>query len=178
MAERMTIARPYATAAFETARDAGTLAQWSEMLKLATSLVADAGMSSAITSPNLEPEAKASLFLSIAGERFSPGMRNFVRILVGADRIEFLPEITERFEVLRNEAEGVAMATIETALPLSDAQVAELAEALGKRFGKKIEASTRLNPALIGGARIFVGDTVIDGSVRGKLDAMQNALRA
>jgi F-type H+-transporting ATPase subunit delta len=97
-------------------------------------------------------------------------------VLIGADRIELLPEIRMLFESLRNEAEGVAKATIETALPLSDTQLAEITGALSKRFGKRIEASTSINPALIGGARIAVGDTVIDGSVRGKLEQMKHAL--
>ena len=89
-----------------------------------------------------------------------------------------LPEIRALFEDQKNEAEGVAKARIETAMPLSDAQLAEITAALGKRFGKRIEATVEVNPALIGGARIAVGDTVIDGSVRGKLSSMAQALTA
>lgn len=178
MAERTTIARPYAEAAFETARDAGQLAGWSDMLKLAADIAGDARIAEVLSGPALDAAAKTSLLLSIAGERFSPPMRNFVRILVEADRVVLLPEIRTLFEARRNEAEGVAKARIATARPLTDAQLAEITTALGARFGKRIEASVEVDPALIGGARIAVGDTVIDGSVRGKLAAMARALAA
>jgi F-type H+-transporting ATPase subunit delta len=178
MAERTTIARPYADAAFETARDANLLGTWSEMLKIAAAIADDPQMGEALASPKLDAEAKASLFLSIAGDRFAPAMRNFVRILVEADRIALLPEIRALFEARKNQAEGVAKARIETAMPLTDAQLAELTASLGRRFGKTIEATVEVNPSLIGGARIAVGDTVIDGSVRGKLAAMAQALTA
>lgn len=176
MAERTTVARPYADAAFQIAREQNVLPQWSEMVKLAAAIAADAQMAEVLTSPKLDAAQKASLFLTIAGDRFSDAMRSFVRVLIEADRIELLPEIRTLFEALRNDAEGVAQATIESALPLSDAQLAEITSALSKRFGKRIEASTSINPALIGGARIAVGDTVIDGSVREKLEAMRHAL--
>ena len=178
MAERTTVARPYADAAFEIAREGNALSRWSEMLTFAEAIATDPQMIDALSNPKLDAGARTSLFLSIAGDRLSEDMRGFVRVLIEADRIELLPEIRVLFESLRNEAEGVAKAVIETALPLSDAQLAEITGALSKRFGKKIEASTSINPSLIGGARIAVGDTVIDGSVRGKLEQMKQALLA
>jgi F-type H+-transporting ATPase subunit delta len=176
MAERTTIARPYADAAFQIARDENALARWSEMLRLARAIGEDPQMRDALTSPKLDAAEKTALFLTIAGDRFSEPMRNFVRVLIDAHRIELLPEAAELFESLRNEAEGVAKATIETALPLTDAQFADITAALAKRFGKRIDATASINPALIGGARIAVGDAVIDGSVRGKLDQMKHSL--
>ena len=178
MAERTTVARPYADAAFQIARDQDALPRWSEMVRLADAIAGDAQMAGVLGSPKLDASAKASLFLSIAGDRFTDDMRSFVRVLIETGRVELLPEIRELFEALRNEAEGVAKATIETALPLSDAQIGAITAALAKRFGKRIEASTTVNPELIGGARIAVGDTVIDGSVRGKLEHMRHALLA
>jgi F-type H+-transporting ATPase subunit delta len=176
MAERTTVARPYADAAFRIAREQNALSRWSEMVKLAEAIATDPQMAEALANPKLDTGDKTSLLLSIAGDRFSDDMRNFVRVLIEADRIELLPEIRTLFEALRNDAEGVARATIETALPLTDAQLEQITAALAKRFGKRIEASTSINPALIGGARIAVGDTVIDGSVREKLEAMRHAL--
>jgi len=176
MAERTTVGRPYADAAFQIAREQNALPRWSEMVKLAEAIATDAQMADLLASPKLDASEKASLLLSVAGDRFTDDMRNFVRVLTEADRIELLPEIRALFEALRNDAEGVAQATIETALPLSDAQLAEITAALSKRFGKRIETSTSINPALIGGARIAVGDAVIDGSVRGKLETMKHAL--
>lgn len=178
MAERTTIARPYADAAFETARDAGELAGWSDMLNLAEGIAADARMAEALSAPKLDAPARTTLFLSIAGDRFTPAMCNFVRILIEGDRVAVLPEIRTLFETRKDEAEGTAKARIATAMPLSEAQLAEITAALGRRFGKRIEATVEVDPSLIGGARIAVGDTVIDGSVRGKLSTMAQALTA
>jgi F-type H+-transporting ATPase subunit delta len=178
MAERATIARPYADAAFEFARDANALRQWGEMLRFLESVAADRRMAEALGSPKFSGDQKSSLLLSVAGDRLDTGMRNFVHILVDADRIALLPEIRALFEALRDDAEGVAKATIESAMALSPEQTAGFTAALEKRFGKRIEATVRVDPALIGGARITVGDTVIDGSVQAKLDAMAQALRA
>lgn len=178
MAERTTVARPYADAAFEIARDQNAFPKWGEMLKLAEGIATDAQMTEVLGSPKLEGADKAALFLSIAGDRFGAEMRNLIKVLVEAGRIELLPEVSALFEALRNDAEGVARATIESAQPMNDAQVEAITAALAERFGKKIEVSTSINAALIGGARITVGDTVIDGSVRGKLEHMKHALQA
>lgn len=178
MAERTTIARPYADAAFGIARDGNALAKWSDMLKLAVGIAADPRMADALENPKLDAPDKSSLFISIAGDAFDGGMRNFVRVLIDARRIELLPEIRELYEALRNEAEGVVQATIESAQALSEAEVGELTQAMATRLGKRVEATTRIEPALIGGARIAVGDTVIDGSVRGKLAQLRQSLLA
>lgn len=176
MAERTTIARPYAEAAFEAAREKGDLAGFGAQLALAETIGADPRMAEALASPKLDADAKASLFLSIAGDRFGSEMRNFVRILIDGDRIGVLPEIRALYETRKNATEGVAKATIETAMPIAAAQLAQLTAALERRFGKKIEVAVVANPVLVGGARITVGDTVIDGSVRGKLAVMAQAL--
>ncbi len=101
-----------------------------------------------------------------------------MRVLIEAERVTLLPQIAQLFETLKADAEGVAKATIDTAFPLDDAQVREITAALERRFGKKIEATVNVDRSLIGGVRIAVGDTVIDGSVKAKLDAMDVQLRA
>lgn len=177
MAELATIARPYAEAAFELARDANALPVWSEMLRFAALIVADPRVAAALDNPKLSTADKESLLLSIAGERVSGDGRNFLRVLIEADRIKVLREIRTMFDTLKDAAENVARATIETAYPLTDAQVGQLKAALEKRFGKTIEATVVENRALIGGARVSVGDAVIDGSVQAKLAAMSYQLR-
>jgi F-type H+-transporting ATPase subunit delta len=176
MAERTTVARPYADAAFAIARDRNELAMWSEMLGVASGIAGDRRVRDTLENPKLAAAPKATLFLSIAGEAFSEDMRSFIRVLIDARRIELLPEIRELYEALRNEAEGVAEAAIQSARPLSDAEVSELTAALAKRLGKRVEAKVSVDESLLGGARIAVGDTVIDGSVRGKLAQMKQAL--
>jgi F-type H+-transporting ATPase subunit delta len=178
MAELATIARPYAEAAFGLARDENALPAWSEMLRFAATIVADPRVATALDNPRLDAAAKESLLLSIAGDRFNGEARNFIRVLVEGERVGLLPQIAAMFETLKNDAEATAMATIESAFELSAAQVDELRQALEKRFGKKIETTVTINPELIGGARVTVGDAVLDGSVQAKLAAMHAQLRA
>jgi len=177
MAELTTIARPYAEAAFELARDAKALPAWSEMLHFASQIVADPRVAGALDNPRLLAGDKEALVLSIAGDRVTGDGRNFLRVLIESDRVQLLPEIRTMFDALKDSAENVARATIETAFPLSDAQLRDLTAALEKRFGKKVEATVVENRALIGGARVSVGDAVIDGSVQARLAAMSNQLR-
>jgi len=178
MAELTTIARPYAEAAFRLARDENALPVWSEMLRFVGVVVAEPKVAAALDNPNLSAGDKEALLLSLCGEHLNGEGRNFVRILVDADRVALLPQIRELFGMLKDEAEGVARARIDSAFPLSEAQLADLRAALEKRFGKKVEATVAVDPALIGGARITVGDTVIDGTVQAKLAAMAHQLRA
>jgi F-type H+-transporting ATPase subunit delta len=178
MAELSTIARPYAEAAFEIARERNALDVWSRMLSLVSTVASDARMRAALASPKLGDPEKESLFLSIAGEGLDADARSFVRVLIEADRIALAPQVREIFEQRRHDAEGVALARIESALPMSDDEVKALSAALERRFKRRIEAKVEVVPALIGGARISVGDTVIDDSVLGKLTAMKNQLTA
>ena len=178
MAELTTIARPYAEAAFKIASEQQALPVWGEMLKLSAAIMNDPAMQSAIDNPRLGAPEKESLFLSVAGDKLNPIGRSFIKTLVEADRITLLPQIETMFSDLRNAAEGVAEAHIVSALALDDAQVAELKAALEKRFGKKIEATVSVDPSLIGGARIVVGDQVVDGSISGKLAAMAIQLKS
>ena len=172
MAELTTIARPYAEAAFALARDQNALPVWSQMLKLASGIVADPQMTAALDNPKLDVSAKESLLLSIAGDRLTAEGRNFIRVLVESDRIGMMPAISSLFETLKDAADGVAKATIETAFPLEGSELADLTAALERRFKRKVEAEVVVKPELIGGARITVGDNVIDGTVQERLRTM------
>jgi F-type H+-transporting ATPase subunit delta len=178
MAELATIARPYAEAAFQLARDQNALPVWSQMLKLASSVVGDPRIANALDNPKLDAPAKESLLLSICGDGLNAEGRNFVRLLVEADRIALMPSIASLFETLKDESEGVAKATIESAYELSPEDLQDLTIALERRFKRKVEATVVVNPELIGGARITVGDNVIDGTVQESLRAMAVQLRA
>ncbi len=178
MAELTTIARPYAEAAFALARERNALPAWSGMLKLASAVVADPRVAGALDNPRFDAGAKESLLLSICGDRLDAEGRNFVRVLVEADRVAVLPAISQLFEALKNDADGVAKATIETAYPLEGGDLAELTAALARRFGRTIEATVVVNPELIGGARVTVGDNVIDATVAEQLRAMAAQLQA
>jgi len=178
MAELTTIARPYAEAAFRLAREGNALPVWSQMLRLLAHVIADPKVAGALDNPRLTAGDKEALVLSLCGDRLDPSGRSFVRVLVEADRVGVVPQIAAQFEALKDDADGLARAQIDTAFPLSDAELAELKSALERHFGKKIETSVNVDPALIGGARITVGDTVVDGTIEAQLSTMATHLRA
>jgi F-type H+-transporting ATPase subunit delta len=177
MAEPITIARPYAEAAFALAREQNALPVWAEMLRAAAAIAADPQMQDALDNPKLSVTDKEALFLSICGDRINAEGRNFVRVLIEAERIGLISQIRDLFGALKDADEGVARASITSAFPLSDGELSELKRALERRFGKKIETTVSVDDSLIGGAKIVVGDTVIDASVRAELESMANHLR-
>ncbi|MDR1855472.1 MAG: F0F1 ATP synthase subunit delta [Azoarcus sp.] len=176
MAENVTIARPYADAAFELARGENALGPWSEALARLAAIVGDAEMADCITNPNLSPDQIYKLILDVAGN-LTAEQQNFVRVLVDNERLQVLPEIRDLFVLLKDKQEGVVEAEIASAFPLDDATLAALKADLEARFKARIEATVSLDPDLIGGVRIAVGDEVIDASVRGKLVHMAAALK-
>jgi F-type H+-transporting ATPase subunit delta len=176
MAENVTIARPYADAAFELARGAAALGPWSEALDRLASVAADPSMQACFKDPNLSADRLTTLMLEVAGE-LNAEQQNFIRVLVENERLQVLPEIRDLFVALKNEHEGVLEAEIASAFPLDDAALATLKADLEARFKARINVTVSLNPELIGGVRIAVGDEVIDASVRGKLTNMAAALK-
>lgn len=177
MAENITLARPYADAAFQLARATNALGPWQQALDRMAAVAADAQMVECITNPRLLPAQVAQLFLDVVGS-VSAEQQNFVRLLVDNERLQVLPEIRDLYVELKNGQEGVQEADIASAFPLDDATLKNLVADLESRFKCRIQAKVSLDPELIGGVRIAVGDQVIDASVRGKLAAMATALQS
>ena len=176
MAEPVTIARPYAEAAFKLAREQNALASWADAISLIDALVADPQIQSVIGSPNVSADQMESLLLGIIGDRIPGEARNFIQVLVRNHRLDVMPFIHLLFEDLKREHEGVLEVTVISAHPLSDAQVKGLVDTLAAKHGRKVTANVEVDPELIGGVRIVMGDKVIDASVRGRLEAMAVAL--
>ncbi|MDP1651535.1 MAG: F0F1 ATP synthase subunit delta [Rhodocyclaceae bacterium] len=176
MAENVTVARPYAEAAFELARAGGALPAWQSALERMAAASADARMLECITDPRVSPAALAELFLGVAGE-LTAEQKNFASVLVDNRRLSVLPEISVLYGELKNALEGTHDAVVSSAFPLDAAQLSKLVADLEAKLGYKIEATVELAPELIGGVRIALGDQVIDASVRGKLNAMAVALK-
>jgi F-type H+-transporting ATPase subunit delta len=178
MAEPSTVARPYAEAAFNLAVETGTLAKWSEMLAALALVAADERVRTAASDPNLTEAQVAGLFISILSGRLTGDAENFVRVLAENGRLGLLPEIRAQFEALKNEHEGVLEAEVHAAFELSDAQLADLAQRLEKKTGRKVRTRVQIDKDLIAGVRIVLGDKVIDGSARAQLGALETALKA
>jgi F-type H+-transporting ATPase subunit delta len=176
MAELATIARPYAEAAYKLALENRNLAGWSDMLAMLAGVVGDETIAARIGDPNIDDRALESLLLGLFGERLDGQGRNFLQVLIQNGRLVLLPQIRSQYEELRREHEGVLDATIVSALPMDDGQTGQLVAALEAKHGRKVTARVEVDPELIGGVRILVGDKVIDATVRGRLDAMAAAL--
>jgi len=176
MAELATVARPYAEAAFKLAIENNALQRWSDMLGLIEAVVRDEQIASRIGDPNVDEHALESLILGTLGDRLDGAGRNFVQVLVQNGRLELVSQIRALFDELKREHEGVVEAKIVSALPVEEEQVRPLLEALEKKYGRKVSAQVEVDPELIGGARIVIGDKVIDATVRGRLDALAAAL--
>lgn len=176
MAEALTVARPYAQAAFNFASEQGTLKEWSDMLGLLATIAEDAAMQDVIDSPHMTEQQLANLFISVGGEHLAENCANFIRVLATNRRLALLPEISTLYEIKRRDAEGSVQAELVSAFPATDAQQAEIIASLKKRLGRDVTLSCSTDATLLGGAIIRAGDLVIDGSVRGKLDRLGTAL--
>ena len=176
MAELATIARPYAEAAFKLARDTSTLPAWSDALALLEIVVQDPQLQACVRDPNVSAGQLESLVLGVAGDRLDGAARNFVQVLIDNGRLELIGEIRTQYEALRRDNEGVVEARIVSALPMADEQIHELVAKLEARHQRQVRARVEVDPHLIGGVTIMVGDKIIDGTVRGRLEAMAAAL--
>ncbi|MFN7086459.1 MAG: F0F1 ATP synthase subunit delta [Burkholderiales bacterium] len=176
MAELVTLARPYAEGVFRLAREKNALAAWSEMLALLEIVVTDPRVRAYADDPGVSAAQLEALIVDVAGDKIDALCRNFVRVLIDNGRLELLPQIRSLYEALRHEHEGVVEARIVSAMPLAEEQLRPLLARLEARYQRKVTATVELDPQLIGGVRIVVGDTVIDATVRGKLEAMAAAL--
>ena len=176
MAEIVTIARPYAEAVFRLGKEKGSLAEWSGMLGFMAAVAQDAGMQSCINDPNITPEKLEELFVSVCSGKLDEMGKNLVGELVHNGRLGVLPEISQLYETLKAEEGGVLDAVVTSAYPMPDDQLVGLVKRLEEKFKKKVNATVNVDPSLIGGVKIVIGDDVIDASVHGKLQAMAFAL--
>jgi F-type H+-transporting ATPase subunit delta len=177
MAELATLARPYAEAAFKIADQSGTLAQWSQSLSMLASIVEQAEVKALLGDPRVAASQLADLFLAPASASQPKELRQFVAEVIEYRRLPALSQVAIQFDQLKNRREGQVEAEIQSAFPLESAQLTSLVADLERRYGRKVTPIVRVNPELIGGACVTVGDEVIDGSVRAKLSAMAAALQ-
>lgn len=178
MAEAVTVARPYADAVFKLAVARDALLQWSEMLRDAADITENESIQALIGNPVVTSQQLGELLLEIGKKQFNEDGRKFLRILAENGRVGLLPQIRYLFEQLKAQHDGVLDANIVSAFEVSSNQLKKLIGALEQKFKRKVEAKVRVDPGLIGGVIVEIGDEIFDASVRGKLEAMANALKS
>lgn len=176
MAERATIARPYAKAAFEYARDGGAFASWSAGIHVAAEIVGDERVAALTTSPKWTAADLVGLITDVAGPALDDGMRNFIRLLAENRRLLLLPEILAHYERMRSAVENTIDVEVVSAVALSAAQQEKLSAALSKRLNRTVRLRNSVEAALLGGAVVRAGDLVIDGSLQGRLRRLATEL--
>lgn len=176
MSSLTTLARPYAKAAFELAQGEQALARWDEMLSLASEIVEDAAMANLLDSPDVSNAQAVAIITEAAGEAFDSRFRDYVSVLSENSRLSLLPQVTGLFRTLRDEAEKRLSVKVVSAVPLDEGQADRMREALARRFDCEIELENEIDAGVIGGAVVYAGDQVIDGSLRGRLRNLSNNL--
>ena len=176
MAETSTIARPYAQAVFKLAKAGGDFSKWSEMLDYAAVVAGDQRVAALFNNPRVDGQQLVKLFVDICGSKIDEQGVNLIRLLAENRRLDLLPEIAVQYGDMRAAEEDTLQARLITARPVDDAVQKQLAEALGKRTGRKVTLSAETDESLLGGAVIRAGDLVIDGSVRGRLERLASTL--
>ncbi|MFG6668164.1 F0F1 ATP synthase subunit delta [Halomonas sp. HNIBRBA4712] len=177
MAELLTVARPYAKAAFEYARDQQAFDSWSQALGFLSVAAANDDLRRVLGSPRIANEQKVALLADLLSEK-PDGIERFLASLASQGRLSALPSIADQFERLRAEFEQRVEVLVTSAYKLTAAQKTKLANALKKRLNREISITTQVDKSLIGGVILRAGDTVIDGSVRGRLNRLSDALTA
>ncbi len=178
MAELITLARPYARAAFEVAVADGQLQQWSAALTTAAAVATQEKIRTLLTSPALTAAEKSAAVIQVLGEIFNQKFAHFLAVLAENKRLSMLPEIRDLFQALKAEHEKSLDVLITTAYPVNDALLDKLSRALADKLGRRVKLASEVDRSLLGGALIRAGDTVIDGSVKGRLTKLADAMNA
>jgi F-type H+-transporting ATPase subunit delta len=176
MIAQSTLARPYARAAFRAARESGTLGEWSAHLDFSAEVAQRPEVMALVDHPRLSAAGKVRLFMPEGLPQLGSPYGNFLALLAERGRLRLLPEIRRQFERLRAEAEGRIQGRLRSAHPLEAREIAEIAAALGRRLARRVELEAAVDPALIGGFVVELGDRVIDASLRGRLERLRRSL--
>ncbi len=176
MSELSTAARPYAKAVFEMAQAENNLGEWSETLGLLSAVASNDTMRRALEAPSASAQNKSGAVLAVCGDKLSEKATNLVKLMADNDRLLLLGDVAKQFESLKADSEGTVEAIVRTAMTLDEGQTNSIAEALGKRLNRKVNVVSVIDETLLGGAIIEANDLVIDGSIKGRLDKLSQAL--
>lgn len=176
MSALTTLARPYAKAAFVLAEGDKALEAWDEMLILAATITGDALVAPLLENPHVSAEQALKLIADTGGQAFNERFRGYLYVLAENGRLALLGEISKIYARLRQEAERRLVARVVSAVKLDEEQSQRLKAALSKRFDADVELRNEIDPDVIGGAVIYAGDQVIDGSLAGRLRKLEQSL--
>ena len=176
MAELSTLARPYARAAFEYAVSVGDLTSWSKSLSLLGSVVQQPKVVTLLSAPNYTPSQQAETLIGLCGSELPYIVQNFVRVLSENRRLLLLVEVAHQFEVLKANREKTVDVEIVSAREITEEQQQKLASALSAKLARQVAMQVTVDASLLGGAVVRAGDTVIDGSIRGRLAKLAEAI--
>jgi len=176
MIEPMTLARPYARAAFDYAVDVGALDAWSQALSHLAAVSRDIKVAAVLRDPAKTADARAGAIASLLDGDAPAGLANFLQVMADNGRLSLLLEISQQFAELKAAQEATVEVEVTSALDVSDTEAEQLANVMAKRLHRTVSITTRTDPSLLGGAVIRAGDLVIDGSVRGRLNKLAGTL--
>lgn len=169
MANFFSIARPYALAAFDFAREKNQLSVWKEFLELAAKMASDENMSRVLSNAEVPTDKLVDLFFELLAPSLTEEQKNFLRLLAVNKRLLVLPEIAKQFAAYYAALEKLSAVRVVTAVDMEDGFKQKLAAALSRRIQREVTLHCEIDPSILGGAVIHIGDRVIDGSIRGKL---------
>ncbi|MFC1777089.1 F0F1 ATP synthase subunit delta [Pseudomonadota bacterium] len=176
MSNVTTLARPYAKAAFELAEADGATGGWNDMLVLASTLVSEESLENLLHSPGMSNRQLVEILSDIAGDAINGKFRDFLSVLAENKRLPLLPEITTLYQRLREEADKLLRVKVVSAFTLDESQATRLKDALARRFDREILLESEVDSSVIGGAVIYAGGQVIDGSLKDRLTKLSNSL--
>ena len=178
MAELSTLSRPYARAAFEYARDNNALAEWQSQLATVAAVTLETAKDGVLNNPSLTADQQASTLIEVCGDSIGTAAQNFVRILASNKRLALLPQIHAQFAQFKANQERAVDVEVISAFDLDGTVSERLAQVLGKKLERDVNVSTTTDSELLGGVLIRAGDMVIDGSVRGRLNKLAEAMNS
>lgn len=177
MAENATLARPYAEALFQLAKETNKLEVWSDNLTILTAIVEDSEMATVIANPRVEKSTLTSLLLEVCcNEQTGAESKNLIKLLVDNRRVPVVPQIAQQYEQLKAQHQGYLKVEIASSYPLNPEQQQEIETVLQKRLGKAVDINITVDQSLLGGWLIRAGDEVIDLSVKGRLERLTTEL--
>ncbi|CAM8024094.1 MULTISPECIES: F0F1 ATP synthase subunit delta [Atlantibacter] len=177
MSEFVTVARPYAKAAFDFAVENQSVDRWQDMLAFAAEVTKNEQMAE-LLSGALAPETLAESFIAVCGDQLDAHGQNLIKVMADNGRLKVLPDVLEQFIRLREAREATVEVEVTSANALSEDQLEKISVAMEKRLSRKVKLNCKIDKSVVAGVIIRAGDMVIDGSVRGRLERLADVLQS